>query len=135
MKDGMHKLNVGVVQPVDFSCCSNIPTEETADKFLEMIKRAAENCGITVVKTGWSLRHPFVPNGLTLVLILAESDITFHTWPEDEYGGVTATLDICGKGVDLEKLIESLAGILGAEIVEVHKKEPRDLWVKNKETI
>ena len=137
-KKGMHKVKAGVAQLVDFSCCSNIPTEKTADKFLKRVKKEAEKCGITVVKTGWDLRHPFIPRGLTLVFVLAESDMTFHTWPTNKdgsRGGVTSTLDICGKGVDLEKLVKSLTHILGAEMVEVHKKEPRYIWVKNGEKI
>jgi S-adenosylmethionine decarboxylase len=55
--------------------------------------------------------HHVFPNGaITLVLILAESHLSVHTWPEDEV--VAIDLFSCG-GIDGEVVIKHLAAELG----------------------
>ena len=56
------------------------------------MEEAAVEAGATVLHT---FLHPFQPQGVSGVVVLAESHISIHTWPEK---GV-ATLDIfmCGK--------------------------------------
>ena len=59
---------------------------------LRTLERAAEAAGATIL---FSNAHSFEGGGVSAVVILAESHITIHTWPER---GV-ATLDVfmCGK--------------------------------------
>jgi len=58
------------------------------EKYLvETLKNAAEIAGLTIlsVKT-----HKFNPQGVSVVVVVAESHIFIHTWPEHRY----AALDI-----------------------------------------
>ncbi len=58
----------------------------------EALKRAARRCGATILE---ARLHPFDENGgVTGVLLLAESHITIHTWPEHGYAAVD--LFMCG---------------------------------------
>ena len=58
---------------------------------------AARAAGATVLSAHF---HPFAGGGLTGVLLLAESHITIHTWPEHGYAALD--LFMCGAArVDL----------------------------------
>ena len=49
---------------------------------------AAQTAGLTAVSTA---HHRFEPQGLSAVVILSESHIAAHTWPESGTGYVTLT--------------------------------------------
>ena len=51
-----------------------------------------EVCGATLLHHHI---HPFSPNGLTGVALLAESHISAHTWPDQGYGAFDVFM--CGK--------------------------------------
>lgn len=56
------------------------------------LRRAARQCRATVLDTRL---HPFADTGgLTGVVLLAESHVTIHTWPEHDYAAVD--LFMCG---------------------------------------
>jgi S-adenosylmethionine decarboxylase len=68
--------------------------------------------------------HVIFPNGaITLVLILAESHLSIHTWPEEDL--IAIDLFSCG-GIDGETVISSLARSLRLEAVSV-RRLPRGL--------
>lgn len=76
-----------------------------------LLKRAARNAGATILSSHF---HRFgIGKGLTGVLLLAESHITVHTWPEHDY----AAFDIfmCG-ACDPQKAGETI--ISGATVVQ-----------------
>lgn len=57
-------------------------------------------------------RHCFSPHGVTLVLLLAESHLSIHTWPEHGYASVD--LLTCGKTLPVEGtrvLVDGLAPV------------------------
>jgi S-adenosylmethionine decarboxylase len=61
--------------------------------------------------------HVIFPNGaITLVLILAESHLSIHTWPEENL--IAIDLFSCG-GIDGEAVIAGLARSLRLEAVSV----------------
>lgn len=63
----------------------------------KLLKRAAENAGAKVLhRVAWR----FSPVGISVILILSETHISIHTWPEYRY----AALDIflCGEGKNPE---------------------------------
>src|ERR1700691_4735678 len=75
--------------------------------------------------------HVIFPNGaITLVLILAESHLSIHTWPEEDL--IAIDLFSCG-GIDGETVISSLARSLGLEAVSV-RRLPRGLQPDGPET-
>lgn len=68
----------------------------------EVLKEAAIKSGATIL---YSYMHPFHPQGVSGVVVLAESHISIHTWPERNF----ASLDIfmCGDA-DPYKAIDTL---------------------------
>lgn len=78
-----------------------------------LMKLAAEAAGVTIVAT--ALR-PFTPQGVSGVVIIEESHLSIHTWPEHGY----ASVDIytCGDGQP-ERAHETLYAGLEATRAEV----------------
>jgi S-adenosylmethionine decarboxylase len=63
--------------------------------------------------------HVIFPNGaITLVLILAESHLSVHTWPEEDL--IAIDLFSCG-GIDGDAVISGLTRSLRLEAVSVRK--------------
>lgn len=65
----------------------------------ELIKttmnEAANLAGATIVSSNF---HHFSPHGVSGVVVIAESHLTIHTWPE--YGYAAIDLFTCGETVD-----------------------------------
>jgi len=66
------------------------------DAVHELIVSAAQAAGSAVV--GAKL-HKFEPQGVTGLLVLAESHLALHTWPEHDF--VTAEIFACGERADV----------------------------------
>ncbi len=71
---------------------------------------AAEEAGATVLGESF---HQFEPHGVSGVVIIAESHLFMHTWPE--YGYAAVDIFTCGDSVKPEKAAEMLIRKLGAE--------------------
>ncbi len=61
----------------------------------QLMKEAAVACGATIVS---SCFHHFSPYGVSGVVVIAESHLTIHTWPEHGYAAVD--LYTCGEACD-----------------------------------
>ena len=55
------------------------------DRTREIIMRAAKRCGATILNDHF---HQFHPIGVSGVVLIAESHISVHTWPEDGFAAV-----------------------------------------------
>ncbi|MEB3196494.1 MAG: adenosylmethionine decarboxylase [Candidatus Sericytochromatia bacterium] len=75
---------------------------------------AARACAATVVE---SVFHAFNPHGVSGVVIIAESHLTIHTWPEHGYAAVDVFT--CGHTIDPAEAVDSLATALAAAHVSV----------------
>ena len=62
---------------------------------------AANEAGATVLGESF---HQFSPQGVSGVIIIAESHLSIHTWPEHGYAG--ADIFTCGTTVQPEKAAE-----------------------------
>jgi S-adenosylmethionine decarboxylase proenzyme len=51
----------------------------------KLMRRAAEKAEATVVA---SVFHPFSPQGITGIVVVEESHLSIHTWPEHAYAAV-----------------------------------------------
>ena len=71
---------------------------------------AAVDCGATVLGESF---HPFQPQGVSGVVVIAESHLSIHTWPE--YGYAAVDIFTCGTSVQPEKAAEVLIEKLGAK--------------------
>lgn len=84
-----------------------------AQWLLEQAKAAAVAAGATVLQAH---AHPFGPGqGVAGVVLLAESHLTFHTWPEHGFAALDAFM--CGD-CDPEKAVLDFARALGGMSVD-----------------
>ena len=85
----------------EFHGCVNLNDAEALKA--ELVK-AAEAAGATVLNVH---THQFSPQGMSGLVLLQESHLSIHTWPEFGY----AAIDIytCGSHVHSQKAIDSLA--------------------------
>jgi S-adenosylmethionine decarboxylase len=70
---------------------------------------AAIDCGAVVLGDSF---HRFSPQGVSGVVIIAESHLSIHTWPE--YGYAAVDVFTCGTSVRPEKAAEVLVAKLGS---------------------
>ena len=80
---------------------------------------AATECGATVLGESF---HQFNPQGVSGVMVIAESHLFIHTWPE--YGYAAADIFTCGNSVQPVKAAQILIRKLGAKnhsIIEIQR--------------
>ncbi len=86
---------------------------------LEMVLVEAINrSGATIIKPFF---HQFSPHGVSGVVVIAESHVAIHTWPEYRY----CALDIftCGTQVDTDLIFEYIRSEFNAQDVTVKEVE------------
>jgi len=65
---------------------------KSVDPTREIVLRAAKECGATILDDHF---HQFQPIGVSGVVLIAESHISIHTWPES--GFAAADIFTCGE--------------------------------------
>lgn len=63
--------------------------------------------------------HKFEPQGVTIIVLLAESHISIHSWPEYNY--VAIDVFTCGKNMDPQAAIDYLEKTLKPQKIETKK--------------
>lgn len=84
----------------------------------EALVTAASECGATVLGESF---HQFSPQGVSGVVVIAESHLVIHTWPE--YGYAAVDIFTCGDAVKPEKAAELLVEKLGTSSHSVIKMQ------------
>ncbi len=83
------------------------------------LRAAAQQIGATVVNECF---HEFSPHGISGVLVISESHLCIHTWPEHGYAAVD--IFTCGDSVEptlaVKPLIESL-GSKSPSLIELKR--------------
>ena len=93
-QDGVEEVNLGQhVLAEFFECDPNILN--SIDKVEKYLVDAALECGATIVQKCF---HMFNPYGVSGVVIISESHLAIHTWPELGYAAVD--LFTCGDKCD-----------------------------------
>jgi S-adenosylmethionine decarboxylase len=101
---------------VDARYTAGAPVTEVA-RLTDLAIAAVETGGGHVLDTS----HVMFPNGaITLVLILAESHLSIHTWPEEDL--VALDLFSCG-AIDGQRVISELTASLRLAEVSVRRVE------------
>jgi S-adenosylmethionine decarboxylase proenzyme len=77
------------------------------------ILEAAVSSGLHVLN---SLEHRFEPHGLTYILLLSQSHLIVHTWPE--YKTLILDLYVCSADFDFESFIDKVVKISQAQEVK-----------------
>ena len=85
------------------------------------LRAAAKAAGATVIDARF---HKFAPQGVSGVVLIAESHLSVHTWPEHAYAAVD--LFTCGVTLDAEPAVALLQAALGATTVS-RQAIPRSL--------
>ena len=94
---------------VEFFECDRVRLND--DNFIgKIMQEAAVASGATVVK---SVFHHFSPHGVSGVVVIAESHLAIHTWPE--YGYAAVDLFTCGDSVNPETAFDYLEVHLQAQ--------------------
>lgn len=78
--------------------------------FIEVLKKAAETAELTVVG---EVSFAFQPQGVSAVILLAESHIALHFWPEESK--VTIDIHICDYQKDNLEKAQFLTQLLTTE--------------------
>lgn len=84
------------------------------DKLRECLLAAAKAGGFTIVGSNF---HQFSPHGVTGVVLLAESHMSIHTWPEYNY----AAVDVFTCGGAPDAALEELKRRLDVDRVEIRE--------------
>lgn len=88
----------------------------------EALMTAARRCGATIIKEHF---YRFSPHGVSGVILIAESHLSIHTWPED--GFVAVDIFTCGEAMQPEIAIRVLEEAFGAGRVDVMRVTRGDL--------
>jgi S-adenosylmethionine decarboxylase len=77
----------------------------------EVMYEAANRCGATVVGESFI---QFSPQGVTGVLVLSESHLSIHTYPEEGFAAIDCYT--CGYTVDPEIACDYMKAVLGGRV-------------------
>ncbi len=80
----------------------------------QLLLDAARAAHATVIQ---SVFHQFSPYGVSGVVVIAESHLAIHTWPE--YGYAAIDIFTCGPKMDLDAAIEVIRAGLGGRIFQI----------------
>ena len=82
----------------------------------KVMKEAARKSGATVVKSTF---HRYNPQGLSGIIVIAESHLSIHTWPE--YGYAAIDCFTCGSAVDPWKALDHIKEALDSKSVSANE--------------
>jgi len=82
----------------------------------QILLAAAKRANVTVLHTAF---HAFNPVGVSGVIVIAESHISIHTWPEAGYAA--ADIFTCGDRAMPEVAARYIGEAFGAEQVEINR--------------
>jgi S-adenosylmethionine decarboxylase len=107
--------NLGRHVLADYYDCDRDILNDLA-KVERYMKEAAELSGATILQSAF---HRFNPHGVSGVVVISESHLAIHTWPE--YGYAAVDLFTCGTAVDPWKAHSLLTQQLGAARTETRE--------------
>ncbi len=94
----------------------NVAVLDDQEKLESIFKTAAEKAGATVVN---ATAHRYSPHGVSVVVVISESHVSVHTWPE--YGFASVDIYTCGEKVDPHQGLDYIVQELGASGVHVQE--------------
>ncbi|HCR15951.1 MAG TPA: spermidine synthase [Candidatus Latescibacteria bacterium] len=97
---------------VEFFGCTPTLLNDVTHIECSMVK-AATDAGLTIINTSF---HHFSPYGISGVVVIQESHLSIHTWPE--YGFAAVDLFTCGGDCDSRSAQDSLEASLAADRTE-----------------
>ncbi|MCK5541800.1 MAG: adenosylmethionine decarboxylase [Desulfobacterales bacterium] len=107
-----------------YNCAANILLNK--DIVEKALLKAANDSGATIISSSF---HDFQPQGVSGVVIIAESHFTVHAWPEHDYAAVD--IFTCGDSIDLEVAINSMKDSFQSENVVISSDQNRGIIPKS----
>ena len=86
---------------------------------------AARESGATIISSSF---RKFEPQGVSGVVVIAESHFTIHAWPEHDYAAVD--IFTCGDSIDLEVAVNSMKESFESENVVISSDQNRGIIAK-----
>ena len=83
---------------------------DSVEKVEQVMLSAANTAKVTVVEKCF---HKFSPHGVSGVIVISESHLAIHTWPEYKYAAVD--FFTCNKNCNTEIAVEQLKNLFKAE--------------------
>ena len=112
----MHKhLQVGEHYLVELNGC-DIDAINSEELLREGLLLAVDRSGAQIIK---DVFHSFSPHGVTGVVVIAESHVSIHTWPE--YGYAAVDIFTCSQKMKVDLIIDSLKDLTKAASVVSNK--------------
>jgi S-adenosylmethionine decarboxylase len=93
-----------------------------ADRVENALLKAAKDSGATIISSSF---HQFEPQGVSGVVVIAESHFTIHAWPEHDYAAVD--IFTCGDDINLEAAIASMKDSFASENVVISSDQNRGI--------
>jgi S-adenosylmethionine decarboxylase len=106
-----------------YECASNVLLDKTLVE--KALLQAAKNSGATIISSSF---HGFKPQGVSGVVVIAESHFTVHAWPEHDYAAVD--IFTCGDSIDLEVAINSMRDSFESKNVVISSDQNRGIISK-----
>jgi S-adenosylmethionine decarboxylase len=92
------------------------------EKVEQILLTAAAKSGATVISSSF---HQFDPQGVSGVVIIAESHFTVHAWPEHNYAAVD--IFTCGDNINLDRAIHAMQKGFASQRVLISSDQNRGL--------
>jgi S-adenosylmethionine decarboxylase len=94
----------------EFADCDSLKLSD--ESYLEeCLNEAVRKSGATIIR---SVFHRYNPQGVSGVVVIAESHLSIHTWPEYNYAAVD--FFTCGDSVDPYKAYEYMKEMLNSKM-------------------
>ena len=84
--------------------CDNYDILNSLEKLEELSDKLIKICKLTKLS---ELKHKFKPYGITLIVLLSESHLSMHTWPENK--SICIDIFSCSDNLDVKKIEEILS--------------------------
>ena len=84
--------------------CENYDILNSLEKLEELSDKLIKICELTKLS---ELKHKFKPHGITLIVLLSESHLSMHTWPENK--SICIDIFSCSDNLDVKKIEEILS--------------------------
>jgi S-adenosylmethionine decarboxylase len=111
--DGIHLLGEW------YGCAADLPEMTDANALRVLCLALAGASGMTIVGDRF---HQFEPGGVTGTVLLAESHLAIHTWPE--HGFVTIDVYVCNYTTDnsakAQRLFDTMQSALSPQHANAH---------------
>lgn len=109
---------------VEFADCDHAVLDDMA-ALEEHMNEAVRRSGATIVR---SVFHRYNPMGVSGVIVIAESHLSIHSWPE--YGYAAVDFFTCGEAVDPYKAFDYMKTMLKSKkltVTDLRRGIPSDV--------